>query len=249
MKIDYSKLLDIMLNIGEEMLVAGAEINRVEDTLTRIGYVYGAEKIDVFVINTSIMLTIKSKDVTLSRTRRILRALGANFERVEKYNALSRRCAQEPIQLEQLEEISKSIAEKKPVGWGTCVGGALAAGAFCLFFGGNLLSSAVAFVFGFLVCILNGYISKICPNKIMEVFLVALCTGLGISLVCSFIPVISADFIIIGVIMLLVPGKTITNAARDILLGDTISGIMKLIESLFIAGTLAIGFAIAISII
>ena len=43
----------------------------------------------------------------------------------------------------------------------------------------------------------------------------------------------------IGDIMLLIPGILMTNSIRDILIGDTISGVMRLVESLLWAGALA----------
>ena len=54
------------------------------------------------------------------------------------------------------------------------------------------------------------------------------------------------DKIMIGDIMLLIPGMAVTNAVRDILVGDTISGIMRLIESLLWAVALACGYMAAI---
>ena len=50
----------------------------------------------------------------------------------------------------------------------------------------------------------------------------------------------------IGDIMLLIPGIAITNAIRDMLMGDTISGLMRLIEGILWAGALAAGFMAAI---
>ena len=50
----------------------------------------------------------------------------------------------------------------------------------------------------------------------------------------------------IGDIMLLIPGILMTNSIRDILIGDTISGVMRLVESLLWAGALACGFMCAI---
>ena len=53
----------------------------------------------------------------------------------------------------------------------------------------------------------------------------------------------------IGDIMLLIPGIAMTNSIRDILIGDTISGIMRLIETLLWAAALALGFMISIAVI
>lgn len=58
--------------------------------------------------------------------------------------------------------------------------------------------------------------------------------------------VFHADKIMIGDIMLLIPGIAITNSIRDMLMGDTIAGIMRLIESILWAGALASGFMASI---
>ena len=42
--------------------------------------------------------------------------------------------------------------------------------------------------------------------------------------------------------MLLIPGLMSTNAIRDVLIGDTLSGIIRLIASLLLAAALALGF-------
>lgn len=52
--------------------------------------------------------------------------------------------------------------------------------------------------------------------------------------------------VMIGDIMLLIPGVAMTNATRDMLSGDTISGVMRFVESLLWATSLAFGFMVAL---
>ena len=52
----------------------------------------------------------------------------------------------------------------------------------------------------------------------------------------------------IGDIMPLIPGIMMTNAIRDFLLGDTISGALRLTQALLLAGVLALGIMSAIGI-
>ena len=52
--------------------------------------------------------------------------------------------------------------------------------------------------------------------------------------------------LLLGVIMLLIPGAALTNAVRDMLVGHTISGLLRIVESLLLALMLAIGFGSAI---
>ncbi len=46
--------------------------------------------------------------------------------------------------------------------------------------------------------------------------------------------------------MLLIPGILLTNALRDILLGDIISGSLRLVEAILMAAVLALGMMAAI---
>ena len=52
--------------------------------------------------------------------------------------------------------------------------------------------------------------------------------------------------LLLGVIMLLIPGAALTNAVRDMLVGHTVSGLLRMFESLLLALMLAIGFGSAI---
>ena len=44
------------------MQTCGAEVFRVEDTLARMGEAYGVERMNVFVITSSIVITMELKD-------------------------------------------------------------------------------------------------------------------------------------------------------------------------------------------
>ena len=58
------ELLDQLLNIGELLLQNGAEISRVEETISRMGMAYGAAEMQVFVITYSIVVSMKLAERT-----------------------------------------------------------------------------------------------------------------------------------------------------------------------------------------
>ena len=69
---DTALMLHTLLELGESMLADGADVRRVEQTLTRMGLAYGAVRMDVFVITSSIVLTMCFPDETsVTQTRRI----------------------------------------------------------------------------------------------------------------------------------------------------------------------------------
>ena len=59
---DAENLLCQLLDIGEAMLADGAEVKRVEDTLIRMGRASGAVRMSVFVITSSMVVTMGLAD-------------------------------------------------------------------------------------------------------------------------------------------------------------------------------------------
>ena len=85
------------------MLGAGGEIGRVEDSISRMGVAYGAIKSNVFIIPSSIELTITFADGnTVTRTRRIRTSPSTDFRKLQALNALSRRCAVDRLSVDLL---------------------------------------------------------------------------------------------------------------------------------------------------
>ena len=248
MQNNYKPLLGTILDIGKELLVSGAEINRTEDTIKRLAFSYGAEDVNVFVIYSTISATVRFEGEEYTVTRGFPASTTTDFLKLERLNALSRRCAEESLSPLELRKSFEDICRKKPSYLKLTAGGALAAGSFALFFGGSPWDALTAAVFGVIIVLFQKYFSGIFPNKMLYTFVASLVSGIGIILISKLVPLLNSDKVIIGAIMLLVPGKGITNSARDILLGDTVSGASKLLESLFLAGALAAGYLISLSI-
>ena len=249
-KEEQNGLLDCLLEMGELLLDAGAEISRVEDTLSRMGTAYGAQRMDVFVITSIISMTMEFPgQEALTETRRIRANGQTDFYRVEKLNSLSRACCAEPLPLTELRcQLDEIAAGHKPfaaVFWGSILVG----GSFALFFGGTLWDSLAAAMFAAAICILQDRLGRTQINAAAFNLLISLLIGLGVGLVTALVPALHMDKILIGDIMLLIPGLAMTNAIRNMLLGDTISGAVRLAESLIWAAALAGGFMVALTVV
>ena len=239
-----------LLKLGEMMMCAGAEINRVEDTITRMGRAYGAVKMNVFAITSSIIITMTlfgGREVT--QTRRIRKPPGADFMKLEALNELSRKYCTAPMDIGELKAALQKIQQEKSKKVFLFLGSALAGGSFALFFGGKIPDGAAAAFFGLIICFMQLSFEKFCLNKVIFNLICSLIVGLGICAAAKIFPVFHADKIMIGDIMLLIPGVAMTNAVRDILIGDTISGIMKLTETMLWSVSLACGFMVSILLI
>lgn len=245
-KEEYGKFLKLLLDMGEQMLDCGAEIYRVEQTVSRMGEYYGAVKTNVFAISSSIVLTVDfGGNDQLTESRRINGTGSINFSRIEGFNSLSRKCEKAPLPLDELEKEIKSISKIESK-LKLYIGSAIAAAAFTVFFGGKLKESVIAAAAALLICVFECHFAPVCPNKIIFNFFTSLVSGAAICLFCAVFKSFSYEKIIMGDLMLLIPGIAITNALRDVFVGDTVSGSMRFVESVFSTIGLAAGFMIPI---
>lgn len=243
------KFLHLLLDMGEMMLCSGGEIRRTENTISLMAKAYGAVETNVFALTGNILLTIKFADGNLITESRRIEKPGSNkLWRLEELNALSRKCCENPIDIEQLEIEIKNC--KKPANLlKIYLGYALTAGSFAVFFGGSIFDGIFAAAFALLACLIQRKLSDVFPNNFIFNIVISFIMGIVISVAAEFLKFLDADKLIIGVIMLLIPGVAFTNSVRDILVGDTLSGIVRLVESLLWAAGLALGFMLAILLV
>lgn len=243
---EYHILLDLTVELGYRLAMCGAETFRVEESVYRILKAYGIES-ETFAIPNCLTVSLETADgVPMTRMRRI-GDHGNDLDAVERYNNLSRRiCAEKPDPKTALAWLKEADSSRRYYDTAMNLGGSfLGAFGFCIFFGGNLIDGICAGICGFLICLSGKFMSRLHTNiffkTMASAYLMALLAyGLGCVGICQ-----SPDTTVIGALMLLVPGLLITNAMRDILYGDTTSGVNRLVQVLLIAAAIALGTATA----
>ncbi len=244
---ELESVLAAVLDVGEMMLTSGAEVNRVENTIQRMMQAYGCSRVDVFTIPSNIVVSVQTAgDAVLSQTRRIV-GFETDMYKIERCNALSRRVCADPPTLQELKNVVEEIKQEKGYSRLTkFITYGIISAAFSVFFGGTWLDGVAAFVCGLLL-----YVSvEACGRlKVQRIILNILCSaivGLGAVLLTSLGIGQSVDKIIIGNIMLLIPGIALTTSVRDMISGDTVSGMLGLCEALIRALAIAAGFALVL---
>lgn len=229
---EVSQFLCVLIKMGEALQNSGAEVFRVEDTLNRIAAAYGAEEVNIFVITSSIVVTLTMPDLPpQTQTRRLRKSTGNDLLELEQLNALSRRiCAEKPPVEEFQQQLSTILAQPGEPRL-HLAGSVLAAASFAVFFGGSLWDGVLAGGVAVFICWMERWLAPFCLNGVAFQFIASFLSGMAALLCCRVCPVLHADMVLIGVIMLLVPGIPFTNAIRDILLGDIISGSLRLVEA------------------
>lgn len=245
---DDVRTLGLFMDIGAMMIRNGSEVKRVEDTLRRMGAAYGAERMDVFAITSTLVCTMNMPDGTVcSMTRGTRDGTKTDFTKLERINALSREYCREPFDTDMLKEKIDAIEQTSAPGLRVCAGSVLAAGTLAVFFGGSAVDGITAAVFAASIWLMQVYFAPICTNNILFNFLCSFVTGVLIGVSGRVLP-IHPDKVMIGDIMLLIPGLALTNAVKDMFVGDTITGSLRLVESVLWAAGIACGFALAVFI-
>ena len=85
--------------------------------------------------------------------------------------------------------------------------------------------------------------------RFLSELIAAMVMGILAVLLNHFNPQMITDNILIGALMTLVPGLAITNALRDLFMGDLLSGIMRMCEAVLTALALGGGVALVLKFI
>ena len=241
---ESQRIVSCILDIGELLLTSGAEVMRVEDTITRLCDAYGFVSSDVLTILSSIILTATAADGDIITQTRRIKSRDTNLTRVERLNALSRRVTADPL---PSADFAKAIEEAAHVPtyaqhWIFLAHGINAA-VFTLFFGGTMADVLPSFLAGLGIYIylqiggklrMNGILLNLLCSALMALSVIGMhALGLGQH----------SDKIVIGNIMLLIPGLALTTSLRDLINGDMLSAIIGFLEALLKALAIAIGAA------
>ncbi len=243
------KVLSLAMDIGKSMIKCGAEINRVEETIMRVCRAYGMTQTEVFSIISMINVTATdSEGKTFSQMRRVY-SYSTDFSRLEQLNSLSRRICGTGLSVDEAKaQLDEITGERKRFHITACLGSMLAAGGFTVFFGGTWLDCLAAMPIAVMIYLMNTLIKTRGMNKL---FYTALCSALSGFLALLFVRIgfgNNADMIMIGDIMLIIPGLMLINSIREMLCGDLMSGLLRMTESIVLSMSIACGFAVPILI-
>ncbi len=237
------QLLTCALDIGEQMLLSGAEIGRVEDSIRLICTAYGCSRTDVFTITSSIVVSIEDSSRRFYTQSRRITGGRTDLTRLDRLNALSRQICRETPDWDFVQSRLGQItcAPTYPM-WLQVLASGMIAGAFAVFFGGSLADGAAGCILGALLRLITHLCQQARMNQILvNVFAAFLLSAMAILSVRAGFGN-DANKIIIGNIMLLIPGIALTNSLRDMISGDIISGLLRFLDAILVAAAIAAGY-------
>ncbi len=234
---------------GEMMLTSGAETFRAEDTMTHILRKGSTARVTPLALTTSILVTLEDEvNEPLTIVRRVSSG-STKLGRIVRINEISRDFCDDKISLEEAYDQLSHLREYEYNRFlytlatiGTAVG-------FALFFGGSWLDTFAALLVSSVLALLITFGKKIK----MAGFILNCVSCAGMSFACALLgdtimPAMDIDIVIISGLMPVVPGVAITNAVRDTLQGDYISGSARMLEAFLTAASIALGVGIGVMV-
>ncbi len=238
-------LLCLALDMGEGMLKCGGEVARVEQTIERICRAYGAAHVEVFSIISVIHAAIRMPDGSYSSQMRRVKSTSTDLYKLEIYNEISRTICRELPPLAELDARLHEVKGKRAYpDWVTVPASALAAASFAVFFGGGLPECLFAVLVGAVVGFLDWFAANRL-NDLAKIVISAFFAGLLSSVAALVFSSVNSGEIMVGTIMLLVPGVAFGTALRDLLCGDLIAGGLKTVQAILTALMIAFGYLLS----
>ena len=238
---DYYLLADMTVQIGYELAVAGAETYRVEETMRRVIEAYGTEG-QAFAIPNCVAVSFVAPNAKPLTIMKRVGYHGNDLERIEKLNALSRRiCAEVPEPEEAQRWLKETTAAvRRYAVWTYYLGNFMAAAGFCCVFGGTVRDWLWAGVSGLVIGFVTRCMDRLEVNPFFSTMAASFLMALPAYVAAGFGWLDCVAAVIIGALMLLVPGLLITNSMRDIIYGDTSSGVSRIVQVLLSAFAIAL---------
>ena len=229
----YKKdVLRLSTFIGQLMLRNGAETYRVNDTVKRICSSRGFNHINVFVApNTIIVSDDRFDGYTFMK---VIEGRYINLNKIDMLNDFSRRfVSKTDMSIDDAIEELKNLEDKSPhtqraVNIWTAIGSS----SFAVLVGGdNVLTFMLTLITSVFAILVSSIVIGFCGVGLVEVGILD-----------------TPKMLIVGSIMPLLPGVPFIKAVRDLVSGELMSGVGRVIEAAIIATAIAVGVGVAMNL-
>lgn len=245
-----SELVNISADIGSSLLKYGGEVYRTQETIERICSTYNLGRIDVFAIPSYVIVNLTNESGETINCMRQIGTRVTDFDKLSRINHLSRHiCAAKPSEKTIRRQLSRIISRPEPRFSVELICYAVISVSFALFFGGGIAEAAAAGVIGILLRCLTELSLRYKSGTFFHSLVCSIFTALLAFTAQKLGLVSDYDKVIIGVLMNLVPGVTLTNCMRDFIAGDFLAGVYTLVEAILTALGIALGITVTINLL
>ena len=244
---DYNRIVQNILDVGEAMLQSGAENFRLEDSLYRMCRSYGFKRYDVYAIPSNLQITVETPEGEIITQIRQIESTDIDFDRLNHLNNLSRYiCANKPDEQtfrEKYLEVMNKAGQHSAIKY---IAGIMGGTGFAVFFGCGFQDALVAVLVSLMIVVVGDWLGKRESNLLIYNMILSFLSEVIILTAARFGIGSHPDRIMIGIVMLLISGLGVTNGIREMLQRDFISGALNIMNSILGAAGITFGIALVI---
>ncbi|MDR1797078.1 MAG: threonine/serine exporter family protein [Clostridiales Family XIII bacterium] len=243
-------MLILALFAGEIMLKSGAEIYRVEDTMVRICRACKIDYVECFATTTGIFLSLDSgEDAAMHTFIKRINGCSIDLDKISRVNTFSRVFTTTDLSIEDGMEQLRAIRTQAGYSFLLRLIGAILVGAFyCPMFKGSIGDMFIAGGISGVAYLISSGIARLRFPDFIRI-LISCMGAAGLVLAAAALGAgDSISPVIIAATTIFMPGVAITNAARDFLSGDMLSGLARFAEAGMSAIAIAVGVGFGIQL-
>ncbi len=243
--IDYEEYLDTALLAGQISLGNGAETMRCEDTMNFILSQSGSENYTTSIVSTTLFACVESEAKLAS-----IKRWDTDLNKICLVNEISRKLCDGKIDIKEAKEELLKVKSKSVYDFPVKLVGFIMIGAFLpLFSNGGIYECLGGALCGIVMALANTFFKHVhiryfVINMLQSIFMVIA------AYFASYVSkgAVNTQIVVAASIAPMLPGLAMTNAVRDTIQGDYVSGGGRLIEATVKTLSLVLGVTVGLII-
>lgn len=243
---DIEYILDFTVHLGREMLFAGANLERVNETMERVCKAYGLHEVSIFSLSTTISISAKDAEGETKSRQVSVPGAAIHLDKLRKLNNLARKvCGENPNPTNLQDMLYEAVMVSSYSAWIEMAGFVIAITTLCRIFGGQWQELIVVALATVLAYWINRPLARAKLNRIItNIVNMFITTAIFFFTVwIGFTHEMMA--MLTSMSLMFIPGVPLVNSMRNILCGNEMNGILELIKVILETLTICFGVFIA----
>ena len=243
--------MDAILQAGRVLMESGAEIYRIEDTMGHMAKSLGIRDFSTYVVNRGVMISGLNRS-GLKESRVLATSVPSiHLGKLEEVNRLSRELAEQPNQpvsiiFQKLKTIEQKTFYRPLEDIIACV---IGAGSFSLALGSSWIDGTAAAISGVFVGIGMQLFSRFIHTSFLQIILSSAIAALSANILYYLGIGQHRSVIILGTLMILIPGAYFVNAIREFTQNNYYSGLALMLSGVSTCLSISVGVLAMISLL
>ncbi len=241
--------LEAIILAGKILIEAGAEIYRVEDTMAYMAESFGLKHFRSYVTNKGIIVSIINNGGVGETQTVSSKQMSFQLQKLEAVNQLSRELAAQKDKDIDVSEVIKKLNDINKIKgyrirW-QLISSFLGAGGFSLALGSDLIDSFIAAFAGLLLGLVMSLLKRYIKTSFLRTIISSCLATMFIDTIFAFGIGEYRSIIILGAMMVLIPGAVFVNSVREFCQNNFYTGISLLMIALLECISISVGVAMA----